>query len=320
MIDGHTIAALTVALFGLTLSVTSAVAKRSELRTNETVASAALGRDINTSLYLPQDYNTADGASRRYPVIYLLHGLGDDHMAWPKYGQIKATLDRMIRRKELQPVVVVMPDADKSWYINDQREDGYGRMADALRVDLVRAIDTRYRTAACREGRAIGGLSMGGYGALLYGVSRPDLYTAVFSLSGAVFQENLADDLERRKRLAGLFGGVFGVPFDEARFAQWNIFGRLNALKPNVTYPSVWLSAGDDDFPSIVRGSVRVFQLLQTRGIPAELRIDDAPHVWSYWRKSIVPALRWLSPRLAADCANVDGQPVTPKTNRLPGR
>ncbi len=278
-------------------------ANQGELSENEVFASKILDRDIRASVYLPPSYADKRHTGVRFAVVYLLHGLGDNHHAWPRLGKIKPTLDRLIHTGKLSPVIVVMPDAASSWYVNDLRSDGNGRVFDAFRTDLIAAVDARYPTAACRQGRAIGGLSMGGYGALLLGFARPHRYAAVFSLSGAVFAENLSADRERRKFLAGLFRGVHGEPIRDERLAEWNIFDRLKPVTAGESTPQVWLSAGDDDFfPSIVSGTVRVFQILQRAKIPAELRVDDAAHHWSYWRRSVAPALTWASDKLSAAC------------------
>ena len=282
----------------------SAAADKGELREDEAFASAILKRKIRASVYLPPSFEATRRSESRFPVVYLLHGLGDNHRAWPRLGKIKPTLDQLIGAGKLRPVIVIMPDAASSWYVNDHRVDGNGRVFDAFRSDLIAAVDARYPTAACRQGRAIGGLSMGGYGALLLGFARPNLYAAVFSLSGAVFAENLSEEPKRRKFLASLFRGVHGEPIEDKRLAEWNIFDRLRSVVhgPQAT-PQVWLSAGDDDFfPSIVSGTVRVYQILQRAKIPAELRIDDATHHWSYWRRSVAPALTWASAKLSDKC------------------
>lgn len=274
-----------------------------ELRGDAAIASAILGRTIRTAVYLPAAYFDQRRPNARFPVAYLLHGLGDDHTAWPRLGRIKPTLDRMIAGGRLRPLIVVMPDAGRSWYVNDARARGYGAVFDAFRADLINAVDTRYRTLPCRHARTIGGLSMGGYGALILATAQPLRYAAAFSLSGAVFAENLADDPKRRERLAQLFGGVHGVPLDARRLRSWSIFERLEALPPQAPGPSVWLSAGDHDaFPSIVTGSVRVYDILRRRRWTAELRIDDAGHDWAYWQKSIVPALTWAASQLKETC------------------
>ena len=169
-----------------------------QLRQDVLFDSPILGRKIRAAVYLPAALVDGKEAQPRVPVIYLLHGLGDNHTAWPRLGRIKPTLDRLIASGDLQPVIVVMPDAASSWYVNDVRPDGYGRVFDAFRSDLITAVDARYPAVACSRGRAIGGLSMGGYGALLLGIAQPHLFAAIFSLSGAVFPENLSNDPARR--------------------------------------------------------------------------------------------------------------------------
>lgn len=274
-----------------------------QLRGDVTFASTTLGRAIRAAVYLPAAYFDRRHPDKRFPVAYLLHGLGDDHTAWPRLGRIKPTLDRIMARGQLRPFIAVMPDAGRSWYVNDARPDGYGAIFDAFRADLIKAADKRFRTLPCSGARTIGGLSMGGYGALILGTAQPLRYAAVFSLSGAVFAENLADDPKRRERLAQLFGGVHGVPLDARRLRSWSIFERLKALAPQAPGPSVWLSAGDHDaFPSIVTGSVRVYDIVRRRRWTAELRIDDAGHDWAYWQKSIVPALTWAASQLTETC------------------
>ncbi|MEM7749783.1 MAG: alpha/beta hydrolase-fold protein [Pseudomonadota bacterium] len=278
-----------------------------DLREDAKLQSPVLKRMITASVYLPAAYKDQASKSERFPVVYLLHGLGDNHTAWPKLGKIKPTLDRLINAGKVPPSIVVMPDADSSWYVNDVRPNGHGRVFDAFRTDLIASVDRSYRTVACKDGRVIGGLSMGGYGALLIGLAEPEKFAAIFSLSGAVFPENLSDDPKRRVWLASLFRGVHGDPIESARLKQWNIFDRLRTFDRTRDYPHVWLSTGDDDaFPSIVSGSVRVFQMLQKRNIPTELRIDDAGHHWSYWQKSVEPALIWASKLLRTKCTTAD--------------
>jgi enterochelin esterase family protein len=148
---------------------------------------------------------------------------------------------------------------------------------------------------------------MGGFGAVLYAFERPDTFSAAISLSGSLFLHNLAEDRGRRRRLAQLFGGVYGVPFSITRFNAWTVFARLDKVAGLPRPPAVWLSAGDDDFPAIVDGTVRLHLALRRRGVVTQLRIDDAGHTWAYWRKAIVPALEWLSPRLEGRCDVVAG-------------
>ncbi|MGI9525392.1 MAG: alpha/beta hydrolase [Hyphomicrobiaceae bacterium] len=267
------------------------------------IRSHRLGRDISVAIYLPAETHLDQSVAERLPVVYLLHGLGDDHTAWPRLGKIKPTLDALIRRGKIKPVLVIMPNMDRSWYVNDARSEGFGPMFDAFRSDLIPAIDARYPTAPCRVGRAIGGLSMGGYGALIHGFAEPRLFKVVFSLSGALFHEDLSEDPIRRRFLAGLIGGVHGHPMDHDERRRWNVFERLRNVGPRRDNPDVWLSTGDDDsFYSILTGTVRAHQMLRRQDVVSELRVDDAGHDWDYWRQAVIPALVWSSAQLKKTC------------------
>ena len=145
------------------------------------MASSTLGRPIVYSIYLPSRY--ADGG-RRFPVIYLLHGHGDDENAWLRWGKLRRTLDRLIARKAVEPMIIVMPMAGNSWYVDDANETGYGPVAKAFTTDLISSVDQGYRTLPCREARAIGGVSMGGYGAVLFAITSPGKYAAAISFFG----------------------------------------------------------------------------------------------------------------------------------------
>ena len=156
--------------------------------------------------------------------------------------------------------------------------------------------------ASAPEKFAIAGLSMGGYGAVLHAVSRPDLFAAAFSLSGSLFSEQAADIEARKTAYGRIFGGVFGEPFETARFLDWNVFMRLDKRADEINRLAFWLAAGDDDFASILGGTVRFHQELRRRGIASELRVMDGGHEWALWSRALDPALSWLSPRLKPDC------------------
>lgn len=219
-------------------------------------------------------------------------------------GHIAETLDAAIAAGTVRPLLVVMPMGGNSWYVDDADPGGAGPMARALTTDLVRAIDLHYPTVACRSGRAIGGLSMGGYGALLYAFDRPDLYAAAISLSGSIFREMPEDAEARRLRFTGMFGSVFGDPFDWRRFNGWNLFPRVARLRDASALPAVWLEAGDTDFLQLLNGSVALHIALLRAGAESELRVLDGGHEWPVWAEAIGPALAWLSPRLDAACAD----------------
>src|SRR5262249_7118829 len=138
----------------------------------------SVGRTLKYQIILPRGYETDTG--RRYAVLYLLHGLTSNYTAWAKLGAGRAAAS-------FDDLIVVSADAGNSWYVNwaESEEGQKNAWEDCIVKDLVGHIDATYRTIASRDGRAINGLSMGGYGALTLGLRHPDMFCAIGSHSGA---------------------------------------------------------------------------------------------------------------------------------------
>ncbi|MFS4518163.1 alpha/beta hydrolase, partial [Delftia tsuruhatensis] len=142
--------------------------------------SATLQRSWTYNVYLPTGY---DAQSRlRYPVMYLLHGNDGQRNDWPVKGNLLRTVDQLIQNGEIPPAIIVMPDAGTTWYV-DLKEP----METAFFQDLVPHVEKKYRTLTSRDGRVIGGLSMGGYGALRYVLKYPEKFQAAALLSPAIY-------------------------------------------------------------------------------------------------------------------------------------
>ena len=169
----------TMILVGLCAFVATAVRAQSlAIRTVE-FESPAVERTMKYNIVLPRDY---ESSSQRYPVLYLLHGLTQNYTAWglsngtPFYAGLYDDL------------IVVMPDAGNSWYVNwAENEAGQkNNWEDHIVQDVVNHVDWNFRTIARREGRAIAGLSMGGYGAMTLGLRHPEMFISIGSTSGAL--------------------------------------------------------------------------------------------------------------------------------------
>lgn len=248
---------------------------------NRTFHSAALARDWAYTVYLPAGYFSTSEATH-YPVLYLLHGNNGNATDWITQGNLQATADALIERKEIAPVVIVMPQGGTDWYV-DRKE----KIETAFFEDLMPEIEKHYGVLAQRNARVIGGVSMGGFGALRYAMTHPRYFCGALLLSPAIYaDEPPADSAARRV-------GVFGEQQFDPR-----IWHALN-------YPALWprylskpyrlpmfIAAGDDDLIIQAEASLLYTHLRQV-GNPAALRIVGGGHTWDVWRTLLPHALRY---------------------------
>ncbi len=175
-------------LTALLLSLATVALAQGQLSTVE-FRSPAVDRTMKYNIVLPAEYNSSN---ERYPVLYLLHGLRQNYTAWggqgvPDYAEV------------FDDLIVVMPDVGNSWYINYAENAGgqKNNWEDHIIQDVIGHVDGNYRTIARREGRAITGLSMGGFGGLSLGLRHPEMFVSIGSTSGAI---SYARDAARRLR------------------------------------------------------------------------------------------------------------------------
>lgn len=265
---------------------------RGQAREGLKMASSILGRDIPYAVYLPSDYALS---TRRYPVVYSLHGYGDNESAWIQFGEVNLAADRAIAGRELPPMIIVMPAGGVTWFANDVR--GRDRWEDMFIREFVPFIDRVYRTRPTRENRALSGLSMGGWGALSLALAHIDLFAAVAAFSPALWTE---EDLAAHGgatydyNYAALFGAR---PAGEGRLPDF--FKARNPTSLAKTMPEtelkelrIYIDCGDDD--DQLKGSASLHEILRRRQIPSELRVRNGEHTWDYWRAGIVAGLAFL--------------------------
>jgi S-formylglutathione hydrolase FrmB len=187
-----------------------------------TMPSEALSGTAEYSIFLPPSYASSQ---KRYPVVYFLHGLFNDHTSWTMdhEGNIPALIDSLMSEGRLPEMVLVHPDGDRSFYTNFH--DGGPRYEDFVVDELPAHVEANYRVLSGREHRAISGTSMGGYGALKIALKHPDRYAAVAAHSPIVFPVDNPLDVPASERggrhfqyLRGVFAQVYGDPFDQAYF------------------------------------------------------------------------------------------------------
>jgi enterochelin esterase-like enzyme len=270
------------------------------------VRSATLGEDINYNVYLPAGY---DASTRRYPVIYLLHGRGDSMSAWT---QVKSRLDELIGAGEIPPTIAIMPDAPwssrASWYVDSAykgTQDGQtqpGRPVEtAFFQDFVPQIDATYRTIADRSGRAIAGYSMGGAGALRYSLAHPDVFGAAIALSPAVYFPLPPADSSTRDF------GAFGKgkdPFSEATYLKLNWPAALKSFSATGLKSHLYIAVGDDEYknPKAIDAThdldfeahIVFNQASRVPNLTSEFRVVNGGHDWDVWGPTFAEGAKYI--------------------------
>lgn len=259
----------------------------SVLKQECSLMSRVLGREVKYAVYLPEGYDTGD---RSYPVLYLLHGLGDDHRGWSLQGELQAIADRAVAEGAATPMIIVMPDAGRTWYVN--RFDGKVNYEDMFFEELIPHVEKNYRARTEKECRAIAGLSMGGYGSLLYALHRPEMFAAACPLSAAVFTEG--ELRERGGAFPQLFEELFGPGIVTECWRMNSVLDLMAAMPDDRKGTVRWrIDCGDDDF--LFRGNSALHVLMRERGIPHEYRVRDGGHSWTYWRTGLPDILAFVS-------------------------
>jgi S-formylglutathione hydrolase FrmB len=259
---------------------------------NQKVESEILDKEVEYAVYLPPDYETSN---RYYPVVYLLHGYTDDETAWIQFGEVNTTLDVNIESGKIPPMIVIMPDAGVSWYINDcNNETPY---EDFFVKEFIPQIENKYRIRKSREFRGISGLSMGGHGALILSMHNTDLFGACAAFSAGIYTANEfagieQDDYDR------MFATLYGENLSgkERITDHWKknspVYQAENMDKSELSKVKWYIDCGDDDF--LYNGNSNLHIILRYREIPHEYRVRDGRHSWSYWRGNIIHGLKFL--------------------------
>jgi enterochelin esterase-like enzyme len=257
-----------------------------------TVRSAILSRDVRYSVYLPPDYGFSE---RSYPVVYLLHGYTDDNTGWLQFGEINRYADKAIAEGTIPPMIIIMPNGDSSWYINSY--DGKEKYEDFFLKEFMPHVEKIYRIKAEKKYRGIAGLSMGGYGSLIYSLKHPELFAAAAPLSAAVFDDDQIANMNDHN-WENIFGALFGhsLKARERLNRAWydnSVLKIVEQKSPDeLKKVRYWIDCGDDDF--LTRGNCLLHLALTDKKVPHEFRVRDGAHTWTYWRTGITDALKFI--------------------------
>jgi len=253
-----------------------------------TMDSEILEMERYYAIYLPPDYESSE---RSYPVLYLLHGGGDDQAGWVQFGEVLHIADKAILEGSATPMIIVMPDANrgKRGFFNDP--ENTWRYEDFFFEEFMPFVEKKYRIKGEKRYRAVSGLSMGGGGTFMYALHHPELFSSACPLSASCGPLSW-EDMDRYKKR----GGFENSSEENLKvwYEQHSALELVNKL-PEKDLKSVrwFIDCGDDDF--LYEGNSLVHIAMRKRKIPHEFRIRDGGHTWTYWRESLPVVLSFIS-------------------------
>ena len=259
----------------------------SKVSDNLSMTSKILKMDRKYAIYLPADYEIS---GRSYPVLYLLHGAGDDQTGWVQFGEVKNITDKDIQEGKCTAMIIVMPDGNtgQRGYFNSPKGDW--NYEDFFFQEFMPFIEKTYRIRAEKRYRAISGLSMGGGGSFMYALHHPELFSSACPLSaytGPITLEEAAERLKKQypdisdadvsKNFSNLSATelIKNMPEDQKKAVRW------------------YIDCGDDDF--LYEGNSLAHIAMRKKDIPHEFRIRDGAHNWTYWREALPTVLEFVS-------------------------
>lgn len=269
--------------------------KFKRLHEKQLLKSNILKKDMTYAVLLPPEYETS--AEATFPVVYLLHGYGDNETAWYQGGNIMQYID-MYQTAFTVPAIYVMPEGSNNYWVN--RYNGRFSLMDYMVTELVPEIDRLYRTQKHPDARAVMGYSMGGYGALVLAARHPETFNTaiVLSMSFRTDEQYLA---EPSSVFDSQWGSVFGGNGTSGSARLTDHFKDLspfhfftNPSDPSLSGQNYFIDCGDDE-ETLSITSNELHALLREKAVKHEYRMRNGSHNWDYWHKSLPEAFTFLS-------------------------
>ena len=260
----------------------NSVKKDSRVRTVQ-FESKLIGKTLPYNVVLPVDYDQPSAKAKQYPVLYLLHGFTGHYDNW-------TTKTKLADYAAQYSMIIVTPEGNDGWYI-DSASVPTDKYETYIIEELIPDVQRRFRASATREARGIAGLSMGGYGALKFGLKHPELFAFAGSMSGAVNAASLGEKEFGPGPIRDSLMQTFGPANSPTRIG--NDVPRLArefSSKPKASLPYLYFDCGTEDF--LFKDNRDFAQLLVELKLPHEYRQLPGTHNWKYWDTQVQEVLR----------------------------
>ncbi len=244
-------------------------------------SSSILHRAVRYCVMLPSSYEKE--TNKKYPVLYFLHGLGENEQTLLRSGGWELIED-LRQQHKVGDFLMVAPEGWNSFFINSA--DGRDRYSDFFLSEFLPYIETHYRVIRDRTDRGVTGLSMGGYGALRLAFTRPELFGSVSAQSAALITESPQEmnaDLRSAGPLARLLGGAFGNPVNVPHWQQNNPFSLARRNQIQMRTQVIYINCGQQDEYGFADGATRMHKQLLAEGIRHEFHLYPGGHSADYF-------------------------------------
>jgi S-formylglutathione hydrolase FrmB len=267
-----------------TLTVSLPVHAQSRIDCNA-LNSRILKSTVHYCIYLPASYDAGAGRQpiQNYPVLYFLHGLGDNERTLFNSGGW-TLLDDLRRQHKIGEFLIAAPEGGRTFYINSA--DSAVLYSDFFLQEFIPLVETKYRVSKGRDRRAISGISMGGYGALRFAFSHPEMFSSVSAQSAALITES-PEELDTAARsgapLGKLLGTVFGSPINLQHWKNNSPFVLAQKNAAPLRHMAIYFNCGQDDNYGFEKGAAALHGQLAKAGIRHEYHAYPGDHSLSYF-------------------------------------
>lgn len=254
----------------------------------DSIKSTILKTTQKYNIYLPNGF---ENSNKKYPVVYLLHGLSDDYRAWRDKGNMQLVADELIESGEAREMIIVMPGAGD--HDTHNTHCGYFNVEgwnyeDYFFQEFIPQVEAKYRGIGDKGHRAIMGLSMGGGGSTVYCQRHPDMFSSCYAMSA--WLDNETNNVGPGQKKDALYLTCESVTkHSTIKFVE----NADDAAKEKLRTVKWFFDCGDDDF--LFDLSVKLHQTMRNAHIKDELRIRNGVHNWEYWHTALRMALPFAS-------------------------
>jgi len=281
------------------LLLTTLAAAQSRIDCNA-LNSHILGETIHYCVLLPAGYDAPAAKAVHYPVLYFLHGLGENEQTLFKSGGWNLVED-LRQQHKIGDFLIVTPEARASFYVNSA--DGKVRYSDFFLREFIPYIEGKYRIRRERAARAVAGISMGGYGALRFAFAYPQLFSSVSAQSAALMTESpqeLSAAMRSGTALSGVLDSVFGNPIDAAHWRENDPFTLARKNKLAIASLAIYFNCGRNDEYEFEEGAQALDRQLQAEGIRHEFYLYPGDHSAAYFLSHLGEVMQFHWQRFAA--------------------